>query len=224
MTSFVLVHSPLVGPLTWSWVADELHRRGHRVVVPSLKHAAVSGGWSACVGAVVQEVPTDEPAVLVGHSGAGPLLPVIADRIRPSPAPIVFVDAGVPPLLGDAPLVPDEFGDFLTALARDGVLPKWSEWFGSGTTEALVPDRDRRAAVVADLPELSLSYFEGRVPMPRGWSGAAGAYILLSDPYRPDAAEAASRGWPVIELAGAHLDIVTRPAEVTDVLLGVTER
>jgi hypothetical protein len=33
---FVLVHSPLVGPSTWSPVGRELERRGHRAVVPSL--------------------------------------------------------------------------------------------------------------------------------------------------------------------------------------------
>jgi hypothetical protein len=219
---FVLVHSPLVGPVTWSWVAEELQERGHRVVVPSLKQAGLSGGWQACVGTVVQAVPVDEPAVLVGHSGAGPLLPVIADRMRPSPTRLVFVDAGVPPSTGDAPLVPDEFLDFLGTLARDGVLPKWSEWFGAGTMEALIPDRGRRAAVLAELSELPLSYFDGRVPMPSEWSRTQGAYVLLSDAYRADASRAASHGWPVIELPGAHLDIVTRPAEVADAVLDLT--
>jgi hypothetical protein len=222
MALFVLVHSPLVGPVTWSWVAEELQERGHRVVVPSLKQAGESGGWQACVGAVAQAVPVDEPAVVVGHSGAGPLLPVIAERMSPSPTRLVFVDAGVPPSNGDAPLVLDEFLDSLRSLARGGVLPKWSEWFRAGTMEALVPDPGRRAALWAELPELPLSYFDGRVPMPSEWSRTPGGYILLSDAYRPDAARAASRGWPVIELLGAHLDIVTRPAEVADAILDLT--
>ena len=64
----------------WSWVADELRRRANRVTVPTLTHAAASGGWEACITAVLDAVPLDEPIVLVGHSGAGPLLPPIADR------------------------------------------------------------------------------------------------------------------------------------------------
>jgi hypothetical protein len=217
--AFVLVHSPLVGPVTWSWVSKELHRRGHRAAVPSVRHAVVSGGWRAFVRAAVQEAQLDEHGVLVGHSGAGPLLPVIASQLDPSPARLVFVDAAVPPVSGEAPLVPEEFRDSLRSLAPDGRLPKWSEWFGPGTMEELVPDADRRAAVLAELPEVPLSYFDDRVPMPGGWSSTDGAYILLTEPYRSDAEEAASRGWPVIELPGAHLDIVTRPAEVADALL-----
>ena len=90
--------------------------------------------------------------------------------------------------------------------------------------DALVPEPARRAAVLAELPEIPLSYFSGRVPMPSQWAGADGAYILLSDPYRSDAAEASSRGWPVIELPGTHLDIVTRPTEIADALLEVARR
>src|SRR6266511_3355310 len=37
---FVLVHSPLVGPRTWTFVAQELERRGMQAVVPSLLAAA----------------------------------------------------------------------------------------------------------------------------------------------------------------------------------------
>jgi hypothetical protein len=73
------------------------------------------------------------------------------------------------------------------------------------------------------LPELPVSYFEAPVPMPDRWDEImACAYILLSDAYRSDAAEATSRGWPVIELPGAHLDILTRPVEIADALLAVS--
>ncbi len=34
---FVLLHSPLVGPLTWGPVADELRRRGIEAIVPALR-------------------------------------------------------------------------------------------------------------------------------------------------------------------------------------------
>ncbi len=202
-------------------MAEELRQRGNNIVVPSLKQAAISGSWRACVDAAVR-VARGEIAALVGHSGAGPLLPAIATRMAQPPRRLVFVDATVPSLSGDVPLVPEEFLPSLKALARRGTLPKWSEWFGPGTMEALVPDPDRRATVVADLPELPLSYFDGRVPMPSEWARIDAAYVLLSDPYRSDAAEAAARGWSVKEIPGAHLDIVTRPSDLADVLLEVT--
>jgi hypothetical protein len=220
--TFVLIHSPLVGAVTWSWVADELRERGHRALTPSITDGALAGRWQTCVQLAVERARTDGPAVLVGHSGAGPLLPSIAAAMSPRPARLVFVDAGVPPVSGTTPLIPERFAEHLRTLADDGLLPPWSEWFGPGALDSLIPDIERRAAVVADLPELPLSYFDGRVAMPDGWSAAAdGAYLLSSETYRPDADEAASRGWPVIEMLGTHLDLVTRPAELANALDGL---
>ena len=225
MTSFVLVHSPLVGPTTWSWVAQELHHRGHHVAVPAPPGTTVVGGWRAWTDAVVDDIGTREAAVIVGHSGAGPLLPVIASKVVSPPSQLVFVDAGLPPVSGDATLVSDQFLDALRALAHNGALPRWSEWFGPTAMEELLPEEDHRAAVVAELPEVPLSFFEASVPLPERWSSAtSGAFVLLSEPYRSDATEAASRGWPVLELPGAHLDIVVRPAEIADALVHLAHR
>lgn len=216
--SFVLIHSPLVGPSTWSWVADELRHRGHRAFVPSIVAGAQSGSWRSCVDVVLREVPTVGRTVLVGHSGAGPLLPPIAAGMEEPLSRVVFVDAGMPPPRGATELMPEAFAAHLKGLAHDGVLPPWSEWFGPGTLEGLVPDAAQRNAVVTDLPTLPLAYFDGTVPVPDGWSAIDGTYILLSEIYRTDANAAAARGWPVIEMLGGHLDLVTRPTELADAL------
>jgi hypothetical protein len=220
-SSFVLVHSPLVGPATWRWVAEELGGRGHAVTVPSLVEAALTGHWEGCVRKVVTEAPGG--AVLVGHSGAGPLLPAIAAGMPHPPARLIFVDAAVPPASGEARLVPKEFLESLTGLAPHGVLPKWSEWFGPRAVESLIPDPHRREVVLAELPELPLGYLEGRVPMPVDWDEAGCGYVLLSEAYRADAAEAGRRGWPVIELLGAHLDLVVRPAQLAAALVELAD-
>jgi hypothetical protein len=200
-------------------VGEELRRRGHRVLIPSLVSSVASGRWQDVVDAVVRDAMIEDDGVLVGHSGAGPLLPVISNRMAPSPARLIFVDAGVPPATGEARLIPDQLLDSLRTLARGGKLPRWSEWFGPEAMETLIPDADRRAVVLAELPRLPLSYFEGRVQLPSDWSSIDGAYILLSETYRPEAAEAAARGWPVIERRGGHLDIVTRPSELAEAVL-----
>lgn len=209
VSSFVLVHSPLVGPTTWSWVAKELGKYGHHAVVPSLLGAAASGSWEACVDAVVAAAPPRVPHVLVGHSGAGPLLPIIATQV--SASRLVFVDASLPPTDGESALVPEQFLGTLTALAQGGLLPPWSEWFEPGTMETLIPDPVRRHAILAELPRLPLSYFQGRVPMPDGWAAAPCTYVLLSEAYRHEAEQAAARGWPVIEIPGSHMDVVSQP-------------
>ena len=136
----------------------------------------------------------------MGHSGAGPLLPQVRARARREPSALVFVDAGVPPETDDAELMPGELLSELRAMACDGVLPRWSQWFGPGAMERLVPDAERRAEVSCELPQLAVSYFEGRVPAPTGWAAARCGYVQLSGPYAADAAEAATRGWPVFEL------------------------
>jgi hypothetical protein len=219
MADFVLVHSPVTGPSTWQQVAAELTGRGHRVVLPATPPAATSLGWAAFVGSVVALARGLHSPVLVGHSGAGPLLPQIADRLDASA--LVFVDSDVPPESGDAPLVPPDFLEFLRELAQGGRLPPWSEWFGPAAMAELVPDEDMRAVVLADMPALPLSFFEERVPVRVGLTASRCGYVLLSEVYADQAAKAEVSGWPVIRLIGGHLDIVTRPEAVADAIVSV---
>ena len=219
MGAFVLVHSPVTGPSTWRWVAAELVARGHEVTVPAVPPAATSLGWAGFVGAVVALANGTDSPILVGHSGAGPLLPRIAARIRPRS--LVFVDADIPPEAGETTLVPEEFGEFLRGLAINGMLPPWSYWFGRDSMRELIPDDDKREIVTAELPALPLSYFEARVPVPAGWASTRCGYVQLSEPYAEQWSKAADNGWPVARLHGAHLDIVSRPAQAADAILAV---
>lgn len=220
---FVLIHSPLVGPSTWSPVAVELERRGHQVVVPSLLGAAAAPPpqWRHCVEAVHDAVRTlSNPVVLVGHSGGGLPLPAIADGIAPPVSRLIFVDSGVPASTGETPLAPPPFLDHLRTLAFSGTLPPWSTWWGEDAMRDLVPDEALRAALAREMPSLPLAYFEERVPSPAGWDRVPCAYLLLSDAYKDAAAEARQRGWRVEEITGAqHLHIAVAPEAVTDALI-----
>jgi hypothetical protein len=222
--SFVLVHSPLVGPSTWEPVARELERRGREAFVPSLRGVADAPfpQWEHVPATVaVRSRHVSGAAVLVGHSGAGPLLPAMADAMSCPVAATIFVDAFLPPTAGAAQLLPAELLDQLRALAPDGVLPPWAEWFGEDAMRRLVPDDDLRSRLVAEMPRLPVSYFEGTPPVPEGWDHRPCGYVLLSDePYGVAAADARARGWPVVALAGAsHLQLVTDPVAVTGSLL-----
>jgi hypothetical protein len=222
--AFILVPSPVVGPATWRWVAGTLAARGHRVTVPAVSQAITSLGWEAFADSVAEQAGQEDHVVLVGHSGAGPLLPQIQARARWAPGALVFVDAAVPPEAGEAELVPGGLLADLRAMADDGLLPAFSDWFGPGVMKELIPDVERRAIVCGELPRLPVSFFESRVPVPRGWATARCGYVQLSEPYAGEAAVAASRGWPVLQRPGAHLDMVTRPVVVTDAILSVTGR
>jgi pimeloyl-ACP methyl ester carboxylesterase len=219
---FALIHSPLVGPSTWSPVAHELERRGHQAVVPLLRPAdAPPQNWRQCVEAAREALETlADPIILVGHSGGGLLLPAIAEAVSPHVSGLIFVDSGVPAVTGETSAAPPPFLDYLRTLAADGTLPPWSTWWGEDAMRDLVPDERVRAALVCEMPSLPLAYFDQRIPSPKGWGQVPCAYLLLSDGYKEAAAEARKRGWRVEEIAGAqHLHIAVAPEAVADALI-----
>jgi hypothetical protein len=206
------VHSPLVGPATWRWVAEALRSSGHDVTVPDLTEAAATGEPNALIGAALPLGAT-EPLVIVGHSGAGFFLPSIAADLESAPRCLVFVDAGIPPSEGEATASAD-FLERLRSLATDGVLPKWSTWWGKGVMEMLVPNDAHRVEIEAEMPEIPLALYESPITLPIGWCNIPGAFMLLSEPYQQEAHRARSLGWPVIERLGTHLDIVNDPDSI----------
>jgi pimeloyl-ACP methyl ester carboxylesterase len=222
---FVLVHSPLVGPTSWLPVAQELERRGRAAVVPSLLGVAEAAEprWRHVANAVRSATShLQQRIVLIGHSAAGLLLPVIADALSIDVAALVFVDSLLPPPAGRLLLGPPAFMDQLRAMATDGVLPPWSRWFGADAMREQVPDERLRADLEAEMPRLPLSYFEATVPLPDEWTSRRPCGYLLLSPtaYGQSAAEARAYGWPVIELDRVqHLAIATNPIPVTEALL-----
>jgi hypothetical protein len=214
----VLVHSPLVGPTTWKWVADELRDDGDDVAVTTISHESLLDGWSAVVAEVADQVSGTTGAVFIAHSGAGPLLPSIVEQAGAIDPTLVFIDAGIPPIASDATLMPSELLEGLASVVRDRELPPWSEWFGPDVMQELIPDESKRNLVTSELPRLPIQYFAESVPAVRPWPAARNGYVLLSEAYVDDAAEARSRGWSVVEVPGQHLDIVTRPRAVADAI------
>lgn len=214
--NFLLVHSPVVGPSTWRWVAEALREAGHEATVPDLVAAALSGDPARFAAAAMEGDKSDQ--VLVGHSGAGAVLPSIAAGLASWPRLTVFVDAGLPPCEGGF----TAGGDFLASLqemSTNGILPKWSQWWEEGVLEAIVPDERRRKNIETELPEVPLRFFETPIELPAGWCENPAAYVLLSDGYRREAERASSLGWPVTERAGEHLEIVNDGQGIAEILL-----
>jgi len=219
-----MLHSPLIGPTSWLRVADELERRGRVVVVPSLVGVAGAPApqWRHIPETVrLATSHLQGPIVLVGHSGAGLLLPVIADALTAEVAGLVFVDSFLPPAAGPVVLGPTAFMDQLRTMATDDVLPPWSRWFGEDAMRELVHDENLRVALEREMPRLPLSYFESAVPLPERWLRRPCAYLLLTpNTYGQSAAEAETLRWPVRAVRDAHhLAIATDPIPVTEALL-----
>jgi hypothetical protein len=225
MPLFVLVHSPSVGPSTWHAVTDRLRDAGHDAVVPSLLSVGEDGPpyWPRVAAAVQSGLRgTDpyKPVVLVAHSNAGLFLPVIASELSRPVSGAIFADASVPPASGSTPVAEADFLPFLRGLAaEDGRLPQWTSWWDEADVTPMLPDPQVRQVITEEQPRLPLDYYLEVLPVPGGWDDHPCGYLLFSQAYEGQAAEARKRGWPVRAVRGEHLHQVVDPAGVTRALL-----
>jgi pimeloyl-ACP methyl ester carboxylesterase len=219
--TLVLVHSPLVGPRTWGGVRDALRARGHRAIVPDARppNDAAGSSWSDFVRRVVESLELEDEVALVGHSGAGPLLPAIADRAAAEVRRCVFVDAAIPAREGPTPIVPRDLLPALESMAKDGWVPKWSEWWPEEAMRTLVPDEELRRQLTEEMPRLALAYFHDSAPVPPGWADMVCAYLQFSAIYQSVADEAGARGWRVVRIDGQHLHMVVDPDATAGALI-----
>ncbi len=216
-STFVLTHSPLVGPTTWTGAGCALVARGRVAVVPSMLGFADDRvpHWTGFVDRLVAACrQVSGPLTLVAHSGAGLMLPAAVDLLGGRVTGVVFADAALPPVATSIEVAPSWLRDHVRPLAVDGVLPPWSAWWGADVMSDLVPDAGLRAAIEAEMPYLPLAYLEQVVTVPNGWSdGISCAYLWCSDGYSAEAMQATERGWRVARLPGTHLHAATHPVE-----------
>jgi pimeloyl-ACP methyl ester carboxylesterase len=221
----VLVHSPLVGPSTWLPVAEALRARGLATVAPRVSDRGEALGpyWrqhALSVAAVLQALPAGRQVVLVGHSGAGPLLPAMREQGRRDVAAYMFVDAGIPEdglsrielLRRELPEVAPQLAAHLEAGGR------FPEWTDADLAEA-VPDAARRRQLLAELQPRGLPFWQEPIPVFRGWPDAACAYLRLSEGYRAPAERARQDGWASAEMDGSHFQMLIDPGAVADAML-----
>lgn len=227
---YVLVHSPLVGPGTWALVADQMRRTNVEVIVPVLKDSPDSGKpyWqqhAESVSRALIDHPKNQPIVLVGHSGAGPLLPAIRATFPNPIRAYVFVDAGLPGsnqtrldlMMSEDAEWAKEFQQYLEG---GGSFPSWS----SEDLKEIVPDEMICQQLVSELHPRALDFFTEPIPGFENWPDADGVYILFSEPYKKAALEAQSLGWPVYEIEGGHFHLLVDPKTVSDLIMEATNR
>lgn len=224
-TIYVLIHSPLVGTLTWTLVAEEMRQRGLRVILPTLNDAPDSEDafWkqhAESVSQVLAGIHKDVSVTLIGHSGAGPLLPVIRGSIPNPVQAYVFVDAGLPrDNATRLDLMKAEDADWATEfqnyLEGGGRFPNWS----SDDLREILPDENLRNQLVADLHPRGLDFFSEPIPVFDGWPDASCAYISFSAPYQQARLEAQRMGWYTEEVDRGHFHMLVDPPAVTELIL-----
>jgi hypothetical protein len=220
MTAWLLVHSPLLGPHTWNGVARALARNGDSVFVPDLRPTLSSGPPFAVPQAGIAAAAADmNDVILVVHSGAGALVPLIAQRLVRRLRSVVFVDAGLP-IPGRMRL--DTFSEDaiedLNALLEDGYLPPWPQWWPPELLAELLPDRrDRRVLEKESLP-IPFALLTEVLPDVADLETSR-AYIRLSAAYDTEADRAETLGWPVQRHDSHHLAPISAPGDVATWLM-----
>jgi len=218
--TLLFVHSPVVGPATWLATADVLRGKGFRCLIPDLTSVTASGPpyYSKLATAATAAVD-DDSLVLIGHSAAGPLLPVIADAVSSRTVAAVFADAHLPhPGRSWFDMAPVPLREQLLDMADAGRLPPWNEWFHANAIEELVPDANVRRQFLAEVPRLPLAYFLERAPVTRNWNTLRCAYLRFSAVYDDTADEAQRLGWWVARRDWDHLRMLSAPESVADLI------
>jgi hypothetical protein len=213
VTTWLLVHPPLLGPAVFGPLAAELRSRGNAVRVPDLRPAVVAAtGWWDRVAAAAGG-PAD---VVLGFSGAGVVLPTVAAAV--TARRVVWLDAVVPAASGTTE-TPPALRAAVAEFARGDRLLAWTDWWPPEVLAAELPDRHLRALVAAEAPRLPADFHDSAVPVPADWPQDDVRYVQLSPAYDGHAAEARRRGWTVAgDGSGRHLDVAGRPEHVADLL------
>lgn len=224
--NLVLIHGSYFGAWCWDLVRPELERRGHRVTAIDLPVSEVGIGASGYADTVIAGTDWSEPPVLVAHSMAGLVAPVVAAR-RPVER-IVLLAAFIPqpgisandqrraePI--DPPIAPAsaEFTDLGDDL-----------WMVGPTTarELFMQDAhdDLAGWAIARLRPQYYGVMSEVTPL-EAWPSASVDSVICRDDraLNPDWARRAARerlGVEAIELDGGHAPMLTRPAELAEIL------
>lgn len=223
--TYVLIHSPLVGPFTWQLVQQVMHEQNLQGIIPKLFDDPNSTlpYWQQHAESIAQslvQIPSDQKIILVAHSGAGPLLPAIRQKTTHSIYAYIFVDAGIPRdglsrldlmKLEDAPWAEQ----FHQSLLQGEKFPTWSE----EDLEEIIPDSETRRKLVAEIRPRSLPFFVEPIPVQAGWPDAPCIYIKFSAAYEWDALQAKEAGWPAYSIDVAHFHMLVDPIAVADLLV-----
>lgn len=221
----VLLHSPLLGPFTWRAVAQTFSERGRDVAVPAWPRLSTLGEdcYAALANSMAATLAGVGEAILVAHSGAGPLLPSVAALAKVPLQGVIFCDAVLPhPGLSWFDTAPPDMSAQLRLGADDGRLPSWEKWWPPGAIERLVPDAIVRAQLVGELEPIPVAYFEELSPELD--LAVPGAYLQLSGAYVEETRIAGRRGWPVVSLPLHHLAMLTHVEAVANALDRLAER
>jgi pimeloyl-ACP methyl ester carboxylesterase len=227
--TFVLVHGAWHGGWCWRDIARGLRAAGHVVFTPTLTGlgervhlASPTVNLTTHADDVIQVFEAEElrDVILVGHSYAGHVIPLVADAIRGRIRQLVFLDAVV--ARDGQPFLAPEVGAARQRAAIEGYLdpPPGLEFFGIPADHPLAP-WVRRRITNHPLPTLlqTVRYQNGGpAGLPKTYIRCLRRRVMT----QPDPVEVQLRGqpeWTWATIDTGHDAMVTAPQELTAMLL-----
>jgi hypothetical protein len=222
--NLALIHSPLVGPMCWRETAEALRALGYpRAETPSACAWEVEPPYYAALAGRIAGELEGGPWLLVGHSGAGGLMPAIDAALAYRAVAMILVDAILPhPGKAWFETAPPYLAGMLRGRARNGQVPPWPVWFPPPLLAGLLPDADVRAAFADEAKAIPAAYLAELAPADIAPSTRC-AYLQLSGGYAAEADAVAATGWTVTRLSSHHLAMLTDPAGVAAALHSLIE-
>jgi len=220
--SYFLIHSSGQGPEGWKLLANELERRGHRVLTPALRVDRTDQGlvWHAqtLVESIDRSGLQPREIVYVAHSASGMYLPLLAER-RP-PRRMVFLAA----------LIPRPGMSMMDQYRADPSMFN-PDWIGKNPMD----DKVALEFTLHDCPPERLGWalstrvlfyakraMEEACPL-KIWPDVPASYVVCAEDrtITPAWQRRAAREWlgvEPLELPGGHCPNVSRPEALADVL------
>ena len=229
MSLFVLLHGAWHGGWCWRAVQEELRAAGHDSVAPDLPCDDVAAGWSEYASSAISAIPTDcDELIVVGHSLAGGLLPIIATD-RPVKRLVLLCSAPPEPRqsLDDSLAGLSDLTDPRALTFRDTVDSAgryvWPRL--DAATFAMYADCDAESARWAyrNLRAQATRPFTEPLPVD-AWPDVPMTFIVCAEDRMGRAGPLGNLsrqrfGLEAVVLPGGHSPFLSRPAELTRALL-----
>lgn len=229
MATFVLVHGTWHGGWCWRKVTPLLVERGHTVYAPTLTGMGERAhllseavGLDMHIRDILQVLFFEDlrDMILVGHSYAGSILSAVAETVADRIARLVYLDAFIP---RDGDSLFSMLGARSEAYYRNRADEEGRGWLipPLSPKDFGVTDPADIAWMQTRLVAVPVSTFADPVRLP----GNAAAqlprsYIFCKGfGFSMQAAQAKAEGWDYHELATGHDAMITKPRELTEILV-----
>jgi pimeloyl-ACP methyl ester carboxylesterase len=217
--TIVLVHGAWADGSCWSAVIEQLQSDGYNVTAPQFPETSLADDVKRLRGVLARQ---SGPAIVVGHSYGGQIMTALGTD-APNVVGLVYIAAfgldegeslgallgGGPPTPALAHLIVDEQGF--------GWLPE-EDFVGHFAADV---DPVKARVMYAVQQGLSMSTFEDVMGEPAWKSQPTWYLVAQNDEAIPPDAErqfASRMGATTVEVAASHVAMVSRPAEVIDLI------